>query len=38
VLADVCLLVRICNPFTNSSGLIKISIFGTHPLGPGNKC
>jgi hypothetical protein len=38
VLADVCLLVRICNPYTNSSVLIKISIFSTHPLGQGNKC
>jgi hypothetical protein len=32
------LLVRICNPYTNSSVLIKISIFDTHPLGPGKKC
>jgi hypothetical protein len=30
--------VRISNPYTNSSVLIKISIFSTHPLGPGKKC
>jgi hypothetical protein len=32
------LLVRICNPYTNSAVLIKISIFNTHPLGSGKKC
>jgi hypothetical protein len=30
--------VRVCNPYTNSAVLIKISIFNTHPLGPGKKC